>query len=210
MAAPSSAKFVPPAPIPADRDPPLPVLAWRMARSQIEGWPRALCEADAYKVPLPGGPLFVMSSEAVRTVLQERAEDFSTGALFRRVIRPAWGRGILVAEGQEWRAQRHAAAAAFRPAEMIGLAPFFVGAAERAIERWVAAPGRVVDVHREMTQLTFDVILGATLSGAADFDRLTMGAAIERLFARIGRVPITALLLPDTYHEGRPSLRTAE
>ena len=112
MTAPEHTCFVPPAPIPADRDPPMPVLAWRMARSQIEGWPRVLYEADSYRVPLPGGPLFVMSPDAVRAVLREQADIFSTGALFRRVMRPAWGRGILIAQGREWRVQRHAAAGA--------------------------------------------------------------------------------------------------
>ena len=202
--------FVPPAPIPSDRDPPMAVLAWRMAKSQIEGWPRALYEEDIWKVPLPSGALFVMSPDHVRTVLQERAEDFPTGALFRHVMRPAWGRGILVAEGKEWRAQRHAAAGAFRPLDMAGLAPFFAAAAQRAIARWAVAPDGIVDVHAEMLQLTFEVILDATLSGAEDFDREEMRGAIERLFTRMGRVSITALLLPDHYHEGRPSLGAPE
>jgi cytochrome P450 len=181
-----------------------------MVFSQIEGWPRALYETDTYQVPLPGGPLFVMSPEAVRTVLQERAEDFSTGALFRRVMRPAWGRGLLVAERQEWRAQRHAAAGAFRPADMASLAPFFAAAAARTLKKWAAASAGVIDVHREMAQLTFEVILDTTLSGGEDFDRAAMRAAIDRLFSRIGRVPITALLFPDRHHEGRPSRHAPE
>jgi cytochrome P450 len=143
-------------------------------------------------------------------VLHEKAESFSTGALFRRVMRPVWGQGILLAEGQQWRSQRHAAAGAFRPADMAALAPFFAGAAERAVGRWKDLKGGSVDVHREMTQLTFAIILDATLSGAADFDRQEMAAAIGRLFTRIERVPITALLLPDRHHEGRPSFRSAE
>ena len=210
MIASEHARFIPPAPIPPDRDPSIAMLAWRLAKSQIEGWPRALYEEDAWKVPLPSGALFVMSPDLVRTVLQERAEDFPMGALFRRVMRPAWGRGILTAEGKEWREQRHAAAGAFRPVDMAGLAPFFAAAAERAVVRWIAAPGGIVDVHAEMMQLTFEVILDATLSGAEDFDREEMRGAIERLFARMGRVSITALLLPDRHHEGRPSLGAPE
>ena len=204
-------RFVPPAPVPPEKDPSTLILALRMARSQIEGWPRALYEGEAWKPPLPGGPLFVTSHEAVKAVLHEQADIFSTGALFRRMMRPAWGRGILIAQGEDWRAQRRAASGAFRPADMAKLAPFFAGAAERAVQRWTAAPGLpAVDMLREMIRLTFEVILETSFSGGADFDRAEMASAVERLVARISRIRPSALLFPDRYHERRPSVRTPE
>ncbi len=207
---PDAVGFVPPAPLPPENHRSMLSLALRMTRSQIEGWPRAIYEADTWKAPVPGGALFVMSREAVGAVLNEQADHFSTGALFRRMMRPAWGRGILTAQGHDWRVQRRAASGAFRPAEMARLAPFFAQAAERTIKRWTASPGEPVDLLNEMTRLTFDVILEATLSGAADFDRVTMSAAVEGLFRRINRIRVSAVLMPDRYHEGRKSARTPE
>ena len=203
-------RYVPPAPIPADKDPSIVALALRMARSQIEGWPRALYEADTWKAPVPGGALFVMSPEAVGAVLHEQADHFTTGALFRRMMQPAWGKGILIAQGRSWRVQRRAASGAFRPADMASLAPIFTRAAEHTVERWTAAPGEPIDMLHEMTQLTFDVILDATLSGAADFDRAAMSAAVERLFTRMTKIRPSALLAPDRHHEGRASVRAPE
>jgi len=46
------------------------------------------------------------------------ADHFTTGALFRRLVGAAWGRGMFTAQGAHWRVQRHAASGAFRPADM--------------------------------------------------------------------------------------------
>lgn len=208
--APVAVRFEPPAPRPFDRDPSLPRLAFRMARSQIEGWPRAVYEADTWRPPVPGAALFVMTPEAVRDVLQGQAGDFSTGALFRRVMRPAWGEGMLTAQGSAWRMQRQSASRAFRPAEMANLTPFFVRAVEAAIQRWTSHPPQRVDVLQEMTRLSFDVILDTILSGAKDFDRRSMAERIDRLFRQTSRVPLVSLLVPDRFHERRPSAHVPE
>jgi cytochrome P450 len=210
MVAPLGSRFVPPAPVPAAGEPSVFSFPFRLARSQIEAFPRALYTADVWKAPVPGGPLFVMSPEAVQSVLLDQADHFTTGALFRRMMRPAWGDGVLIAQGRAWRLQRRAASGAFRPADMAALTPIFAAAAERTVERWRGAPGVVLDVQREMAQLTFEVILDATLSGAADFDRSAMSDATRRLFARMGEVRLSAVLAPDRHHEGRRSIHAPE
>lgn len=202
-------RFVPPAPEPAPAGTSLLSLAWRLRRNQIEAFPRALFE-DAVWRPFRRGVLFAMSPEAVRTVLRDEADHFSSGALFRRMVRPVWGRGLLTAQGRDWHVQRRAAASAFRPGSMATLAPFFSGAAERAIQRWTSTPGRSIDAREEMARITFDVILDAMLSGATEFDRVTLSATLATMFARVNRVPITGLFLPDRYHEDRPSLHPPE
>lgn len=202
-------RFVAPAPEPAPAGTSLLTLAWRLRRNQIEAFPRALFEEEVWR-PFRRGALFAMSPEAVRTVLRDEADHFSSGALFRRMVRPVWGRGLLTAQGRNWAAQRRAAASAFRPNSMAALAPFFSSAAERAIERWTTKPNRSIDAREEMARITFDVILDAMLSGATDFDRATLSATLGRLFARVNRVPITGLLFPDRYHESRPSAHPLE
>lgn len=200
--------FIPPAPIPPARDPSVLTLLAKMAKSQIEGWPKALFEAGCWKAP--GGALFVMHPEAVKAVLQDQADHFTTGALFRRMVGPAWGNGILTAQGKHWRVQRRAAAGAFRPIDMARLTPFFVGATEQMLRRWTASPGLQVDVLTDMTQLTFNIVLDTMLSGAADFDRSEMSSALQALFSGINRIRIGMILLPDRYHEKRPNVRAPE
>lgn len=207
---PNPTRFVPPAYLGPDRDLSRLSMAARMLRSQIEGWPKQVFEEDVWRFTGPGGAFFVMNPEAVQTVLLDEADAFSTGALFRRVMRPAWGRGMLLAEGDDWRRQRRAAAGAFRPTDMTNLAPFFAGAARRALARWSCVAGQPIDMLAEMTRLTLEVILDATLSGAEDFDRTEMTQLIDRLFRRVNRLPLTWLAFPDRWHDGRSSLSSPE
>ena len=117
--APAETPFIPKAFIPPPVDPPPWRLAARTLANQIEGWPRAMFEADSYRPPFPGAPLFIMQPEAIRTVLLDSAEDFPQGDLFKRMMRPAWGNGLLTADKRDWRLQRRAAAP--RPQRWIGL-----------------------------------------------------------------------------------------
>jgi len=209
--APVEEAFVPNAFIAPAIDPPFWLLAARSPSSQIEGWPRAMFEADAYRPPFPGMPLFIMQPEAIRTVLLDAAEDFPQGDLFKRMMRPAWGNGLLTADDRNWRWQRRAASPAFRPTEIVGLAPLISRVAEAAVERWTET-GRAdrIDMASEMARLTFDIILDTMLSRGEDFDRAAMRARMQAFFSDIGRMRLSYFLAPDAYHASRPETRSAQ
>ena len=208
--APSETPFIPKAFIAPPVDPPPWRLAARTLANQIEGWPRAMFETDSYRPPFPGTPLFIMQPEAIRTVLLDSAEDFPQGDLFKRMMRPAWGNGLLTVDERNWRLQRRAAAPAFRPAEIVGLAPLISRIAETAVGRWTeAGPSGRVDMASEMAKLTFDIILDTMLSGGEDFDRTAMQARMQAFFADIGKMRVSYFLAPDAYHASRPEARSA-
>ena len=195
----SAPRWVPPAILPADRDPSILTAVIRSLKNQIAGWPKAMFEEDAFDPPVPGMPLFVMHPAAVKTVMTDDV-DFPQGHLARRVMRPAWGKGLLTAHGEDWRAQRHAAAAAFRPADMAAFAPTFARFAEAALDRWIASPGPT-DVAAETSRVTFDIMMETMLSGGDGFDEaLEQVLDLESVF---GRIRLSYLLASDAYHAGR-------
>jgi cytochrome P450 len=198
-AIPSEARWVPPAILPPDRDPSVFVAVARTLKNSLAGWPKAVFEDDAWRPPLPGMPLFVMHPAAVKTVLTDDV-DFPQGHLARRVMIPAWGKGLLTAQGEDWRAQRHAAAGAFRPADMAGFAPTFARFAGAALSRWTASDGPT-DVAVEMSRVTFEIIMETMLSGGNGFSRPL--AQVEDLETGFTRMRLSYFFAPDAFHAGR-------
>ena len=198
-------RLVPPAILPPDRDPSFPVAIARTLKNSITGWPKALFEADAWRPPMPGMPLFVMHPEAVKTALTDDV-TFPQGHVVKRMMSPAWGRGLLTAEHEDWRAQRHAAASAVRPADMAAFAPTFARIAETALSRWIASAGPT-DVGAELSRVTFDVIMDTMLSRGEGFGRPL--AQVEGLEAGLIRIR-PSYFLPDAWHAGREEPLTAE
>lgn len=202
----SAPRLVPPAILPGDRDPPVLVSVLRNLKNQIAGLPKAAFEEDAWRPPIPGAPLFVMHPAAVKTVLTDD-DNFPQGHLAQRIMRPAWGKGLLIAQKEDWRAQRHAAAGAFRPADMAGFAPTFARFAEAALDRWLASPGPT-DVGAEMSRVTFDIIMETMLSGGDGFGEAL--AQLGDLGAGLTRVRLSYLFAPDAFHAGRSEPMSAK
>ena len=195
----SAPRLVPPAILPGDRDPPVLVSVARNLKNQIAGLPKAAFEEDAWRPPIPGAPLFVMHPAAVKTVLTDDV-DFPQGHLAHRIMRPAWGKGLLIAQKEDWRAQRHAAAGAFRPADMAGFAPTFARFAEDAVRHWTASADPT-DIAAEMSRVTFDIIMETMLSGGDGFGGAL--AQLADLGSGLTRMRLSYLFAPDAFHAGR-------
>src|SRR5438046_10133648 len=52
---------------------------------------------------------------AIRHVLIDNAENYTRTSATRRLLYPIAGRGLLLAEGEEWRVQRRTVAPSFAP-----------------------------------------------------------------------------------------------
>ena len=180
----------------------------RVVANPIEVWPRAVYEDRVWQPPFPGAPVFLLDPAAIKAVLVENADDFPHGALFKRVIAPFWGKGLLNVDGAEWRWQRRAAAPAFRAAQMAALAPRMRVAAEAALARWGARGDW--DIASETGAITFDVVLDTILSGGEDFDRETLRARIDAFLADQGRMRASYFFAPDAFHQGRTEPETPE
>jgi cytochrome P450 len=162
--------WTPPAPIPPKSGPGDWLRSLKTFRSQIEGLPERIFTQPAWRPPIPGTPFFVMAPELIEQVLLTQADSFTHGDLLPRMMRPAWGKGMFLAEGEAWRAQRQAAAPAFRAREIETLVHRFVAATEKMLERWLKQDGAEVERHGEMQRLTFEIIVDVLLSGGEGFD----------------------------------------
>lgn len=193
--------FRPPAPVPLEHAWPWKVLPATI-RNPIEGWPRALFEGTSWRPPFPGAPVFLTDPAAVRAALVDHAEAFPHGHLWRRVMHPAWGDGLVAVEGAEWRWQRRAAAPAFRAAQMAALAPRMRAAAEAALERWRNA-AQPIDIAGETGRIAFDVILDTMLSGGEDFERTQTESRVAAFLGQLELRRLSYLFLPDHAHAGK-------
>jgi cytochrome P450 len=205
-----AAGFYPPGPGVRPRDPSFFKALWLALRSTIEAWPNAVYERRVYVARLPGAPILLMDPELIRAVLVEQADDFPHGALFQRIIRPIWGRGLLMAEGAEWRWQRRAAAPPFRPAALAGLAPRIRALADASLIAWKSTPREEIDMAEEAARITLNVILDTMLSGGEDFDQAGARERIVSVVDSISRMRLSYFLFPDRYHRARPSPETTD
>lgn len=200
-----SEMFTPPAPYPGSTD-----LKWfkrltRNASSQIGSLPRAAYEKEAWKPPLPSMPLFIMAPHLIKTVLLDQADDFPHGSLFERIMRPAWGTGLLLAKDDNWKIQRRAAAQAFRSNGMTAFVPTFVSETTKCVDDWTTRELGTVDLHAEMKRLTFNIIIETMLSGADQIDREGFRRTVQAFFADISKLKLSYVLRGDAYHGSRPS-----
>ena len=117
--------------------------------------------------------LFLNHPRHVKHVLQDNHQAYRKSD-FYKVLRPLFGAGLLLAEGEPWLAQRRIALPAFQGPCLRAL----VGTMDRAIGdmlmRWDSQPNPddPVEINREMTRLTLDVLLrtlfGTTAAGMSD------------------------------------------
>lgn len=198
---PVPAAFYPPHPEPLETMLPWRVLP-RAMRNPIEAWPRALFEGTSWRPPFPGAPVFLMDPASVRAAMVDHAEDFPHGHLWRRILHPAWGDGLVAVEGADWRWQRHAAAPAFRAAQMAALAPRMRAAAEAALTRWRGA-AQPIDIAGETGRIAFDVILDTILSGGEDFERAETETRVRAFLNQLDYRRLGYLFLPDRAHAGK-------
>src|SRR4029077_20856359 len=118
----------------------------------------------------------ITSPELVKAVLLDERDKFAKRSQIR-MLSPLLGKGILTSEGEHWKWQRQASAPMFRMQDLHGFVPTFVGACDRLVARWRAAPARSVQaIDRDMTHATFDVI-SATLLPSAD---ATVGPTVDK------------------------------
>ena len=117
-----------------------------------------------------GGVAWVIDPALIRDVLVDRSG----------VIGPLGGKGVLTAEGAEWRWQRQMAAPLFRHAELLRYVPTMSSAAEAMLATWAGdKSGRDRSMDMDMTSLTFRVISQTMLPGGDE----QIGAMIERASA---------------------------
>jgi cytochrome P450 len=182
--------FRPPAPKP--RTEPLGTLAFlrEVRRNPLATWMEEHFEELVIAGEGALGRLTVVHDPAIiRHILVDNAANYRKDDLQIRILAPGLGRGLVTAEGEEWRLQRRTIAPLFTPRHVASFFPAMVEAANRLVRRWQRRPdGRVVDAALDMTRVTLDVLERTIFTTGVARDPDALGRAITRYFEGQGRV----------------------
>jgi len=182
--------FHPPRPTPHDG--PIGVFRTILAlrRNTIEIWSKAHYEQPILVGHTIMGERAVVSDPAaVRRVFLDNVANYRKDALQLRVLAPGLGRGLLTADGEDWRAQRRALAPLFSPRQILSFAPAIDRVAAAAVERLAPrGEGRVLDVAPQMARLTLEVLEQTLFSQGLGRDPSEFQRAVSRYFDTIGRI----------------------
>lgn len=108
---------------------------------------------------------WITDPSLIKTVLLDKRETFHRTSITQRILGPLLGKGVLTADGADWKWQRQTAAPVFRHTDLLGYVPTMVEAAQRLLCHWRTSEAALRDVDRDMTLVTFDVISHTLLPG---------------------------------------------
>lgn len=140
--------------------------------------------------------LFLTDPAAIEDALVTRHRDFHKSPMERRVG-VVVGEGILLSEGEVWRAHRRVVQPAFHHERIAAWAGTMVAESEALIDGW--RDGETRDVHREMSGLTLSIVartlLGSDLDGHEIEEVRRSGARLADHFH--SRYASLAFFIPD-------------
>lgn len=163
-------------------------------RNSVYGWPEPAFDLWHYTRRVMGFTVHIVTHpDAVERVLLGNKANYLRPRLARRLLSPLIGNGLLSSEGEDWKAQRRIVAPTFAPGAVAKMAASIDAVARAQVAGWLDGPVRI-DMHREATQATMQVIADTLFSGD---DRLTTreaGRHIDNLVAAGGQARITTMM----------------
>ena len=191
---------LPPAPVPASHEFGRLELLLRLRRNPLTIWrERHFREPVVAGQGLMGPGVVISDPAAIRHVLVENVANYRKDRLQRTVLAPGLGEGLLTAEGDAWRRTRRTLAPLFTPRHVEALARRMEAPISAQVERMAARRrGRIVDIARDMTRLTYDVLaetmFSSSIAGGAD----AFSEALTRYFETQGKIdPLDVLNAPS-------------
>jgi len=168
-----------------------------MRTNVLEVWPRAAYEQDFHRQRVFGRESLLLNApDAIHHVLIANAENYRRTSASTRILRPIVGRGLLLAEGEEWRLARRTIAPAMAPRVMPLLASHIASVAGEWVERLAQAGGRPIDVLAEMQALALEVAGRSMFSLAMQPHAARLRELITRFGERLAAPHMFDLLLP--------------
>ena len=177
-------------------------LSWRTVLGALRGNALAAFSEEAYVEDVVVQRLFgrdhllLQSPEAIRHVLIENPENYRRSPPAIRVLRPMFGRGLFLSQGEEWRQQRRAVAPAFAPRTLHRVAGQVVACASALAADLAVLEGEEINLLPRFQRLALDIIGGAIFS----LDMRQYGAELRELILRyalrLGRPTLADFLLP--------------
>jgi cytochrome P450 len=190
-----SASF--PVPFAAPEEQSWRAIASGLGSNALAGFPSRAFEEKVVARSFVGRQQIILSDPAaIRHVLIENAENYRRTAAIGRLLGPVVGRGLFMAEGEDWRSQRRAAAPAFAPRMMPDVAGHAARAADRLIGDIDARRGAEVDLLPRLQLLALEVAAAALFSFDITADGPELRAELQQYAEGIGRPGLLDFLLP--------------
>ncbi|MFB6188553.1 MAG: cytochrome P450 [Halapricum sp.] len=130
----------------------------------------------------------------VREVLVEHNDLYVKGDFFQDRLE-LLGDGLLNAEGEQWRRQRHEIEPAFHPDRIAGYAETMVAFTERLLDRSAVPETR--NVHEDMMALTLEIVADALFAVDIRDDESEIGEALERVMEHARRQSGRPIEIPE-------------
>ena len=144
--------------------------------------PRAAYEQPVWEFPYSRSQVLMVSDPAgVKQVLLDNVQNYPKAPEEIMVLGAAFGDGLLVSQGEKWRAHRRIMSPSFDHKSIVSYVPGMTGTIGAWLRGWDAREnGSRVDIAEEMTQLTLKVISRAMFSADADGISGLMGETLAR------------------------------
>lgn len=151
---------------------------------------------DVVRTRMAGGREFyaLFHPDHLRHVLVDHNDRYVKGRFFQRQL-DFLGTGVLNAEGEAWRRQRHAVEPAFHPDRIREYASFMTAFAERTVDRW--GDDEVRDVHADTMRLTLEVVAKALFDVDLGTEEAAVGEALSTIMAANRRRTERLVALPE-------------
>src|SRR5690349_15760546 len=103
--------------------------------------------------------VLLSGTNEIQHVLVKNPKNYTKSRSYHGV-KLVLGEGLLTSEGEFWRRQRRMVQPAFHAQKLRGLAGTMARLTEAHVARWksIAQGGHTLDVHQEMTRLTFRIV----------------------------------------------------
>ncbi|MGE3645085.1 MAG: cytochrome P450 [Beijerinckiaceae bacterium] len=166
----------------------------RLASNPIESWIRPHFEMPVVAGPsLVGETALINDPAGIRRVLLDNVANYEKDPLQMRVLsagnRAGAGQGLLVATGDLWKRTRRTLAPLFAPRRVAALARVMHVRAEQRVDRWLKRrPGAILEIDREMTGVTYDILSATMFSDALDAEAAGFEKELGILLDNIGRI----------------------
>jgi len=160
VAAPSSIGPVLAGPVPPAKRLPFFKYLRTVRRNFIEALDEGMYRQGVIVQRSVGRHSFIVSDPAgIRRVLLDNAANYPKADVEHRILGPGMGNGLILSEGETWRAHRRIMAPAFDHRTVERYAPVMVDAARGVAERWEkVGVSQPVEAGAEMMRLTLEII----------------------------------------------------
>jgi cytochrome P450 len=201
----------PAAPIPKPRPPGLLAALMALRTNPIDALSERAFRDPFVTITFRRPMLLVNDPTAVAHILLDHAANYRKSPEQQRRLTPALGRGLLTAEGDDWRTTRRAVAPLFTPKAVDQMLPAMEGAIHDLVARWRGRPpSQPFDIADDFQQLAYDMLSCALFSRSIDGERRALRAHMTTYFRLIGRLDFVRVLGLPAWWPSLARLRSSE